>query len=121
MMVTEMHNDTSLHYQYESEPQAVATKALDEAPYQEHKGHPVGLGIEMDIDAESPNEQVYQEQKNNQFGLGITMNKDPEWNQKHTEAYPFDECSFRTELNKWSTVFDDSDEDDDDAHDVKGH
>ena len=120
MMVTEMHNDNSLRYQYESEPQAVVTKALDEPPYQEHKGQPVGLGINMDIDAESPNESVYQEQEHDQVGLGITMNKDPEY-QKHTEAYPFDECSFRTELNKWSTVFDDSNEDDDDAHDVKGH
>ena len=121
MVVTEMHNDTSLRYQYESEPQAVATKALDEPLYQEHKGQPVGLGIKMNIDAESPNESVYQEQEHDQVGLGITMNKDPEWYQKHTEAYPFDECSFRTELNKWSTVFDDSNEDDDDAHDVKGH
>ena len=121
VMVTEMHDDTSLHYQYESEPQAVATRALDEPPYQKHKGPPVGLGIKMDIDAESPNEPVYQEQKHEQVGLGITMNKDPEWNQKHTEACSSDECSFQRELNKWSTVFDDSDGDDDDDHDVKGH
>ena len=123
MMVSEMHDDTSPRYQYESEPQAAATKALDEPPSQEHKGQPVGLGIQMDIDAESPNEPVYQEQEHDEVGLGITMNMRPEWDQKNTEAYSFDECNFRTELNKWSTVFDDSDEDDDDddAHDVKGH
>ena len=121
MMVADMHDDTSLHYQYESEPQAVGTKALDAPPYQEQKGQPVGLGIKLDIDAESRSEPVYQEQKYEQVGLGIIMNKDPGWDQKDTEAYPFDECSFRTELNKWSIVFDDSDENDDDAHDDTGH
>ena len=121
MMETEMHDDSSLRYQCESEPQAAATKALDGPVYQEQKDQPVGLGIKIDIDAESPNELVYQEQKHDQVGLGITRNTNPEWNQKRTEAYSFDEGSFRTELNKWSTVFDDSDEDDDDAHDVKGH
>ena len=121
VMVTETHDDTRLHRQDESEPQAVTTKALDRPLYQERKSKPVGLGIKMEIDAESPNEPIYQEQKHEPVGLGITLSKDPEWDQKHTEAYPLDECSFRAELNKWSTVFDDSDEDDDDAHDVKGH
>ena len=123
-MVTEMHDDTSIRYQYESELQAAATKALDaldEPLYQKHEGQQVGLGIKMEIDAESPNKPVYQEQKDEQVGLGITINQDPEWNQKHTETYPFDECNFPTELKKWSTVFDDSDEDDDDSHNVKGH
>lgn len=120
--VTKMHDDTSLPCEYESEPQAVATKPLDESFYQEHKGQSVGLGIGMNTEAKSPDEPVYLEQMHEQIGLGITMSKDPEWNQKHTEGYPFDEYSFRTELNKWSTVFDDSDEDeDDDAHDIKGH
>ena len=116
-----MHDDTIPRLQCESELQAAATKALDEPPYQEHKGKPVGLGISLDIDDESPHEPVFQEQEHDEVGLGITMNIKFEWNQKHTEAYSFDECNFRTELNKWTTVFDDSDGDDDDAHDVKGH
>ena len=118
-MVTEMHDDTSLRCQYQTEPQATATKGLDDPPYQSPEGQPVGLGIKMDIDTEPPDEPVFQERKHDQVGLGITIKKDPEWN--HTEAYSFDECNFQTELNKWSTVFDDSDEDDDDAHDVKGY
>ena len=120
-MVTDMHDDNSLRHQCASELQAAATKALDEPPYQEHKGAPVGLGISLDIDAESLNEPVYQEQEHDEVDLGITMSIKPEWNQKHTEAYSFDECNFGTELNKWTTVFDDSDGDDDNAHDVKGH
>ena len=120
IMVSEMHDDTSLRCEYETETQATATKGLDHPPYQKHKGQPIGLGIKMDIDAEPPDEPVFQERKHDQVGLGISMNKDPEGNQNLTEAYSFDECKFGTELNKWSTVFDDSDDDDDDVHDAKG-
>ena len=84
MLATEMHEDVTLQHEYESGPQDTREKRLDEPFYQGKKGQPVGLGITMDNDAE--------------------------WGQTLTEACSFDEWSFRMELNKWSTVFDDDDD-----------
>ena len=87
MTVAEMRNDTNLHRQYENEPQVVPTKSVDG--------------------------QLCQEQKDQPVGLGITMANDTEWGQKFTETCSSSEWSFRMELNKWSTVFDEDDDFDD--------
>lgn len=84
-LAIDMRENTNLQHKYESEPQYGPTKLLDEPFCQAEKCQPVGLGITMANDAElGPN---------------------------HTETCSFDEWSFRMELNQWSTVFDEDDDD----------
>lgn len=82
---TEMCEKINLRHLYEIEPQNGPTKQLDEPFSQAEKCQPVGLGITVANDAElGPN---------------------------HTEACSFNEWGFRMELNQWSTVFDEDDDD----------
>lgn len=84
-LTTEMRENIDLQHLYECEPQVGSTKQLDEPFSPAEKCQPVGLGITMANDAElGPN---------------------------HTEACSFNEWSFRMDLNQWSTVFDEDDDD----------
>lgn len=84
-LATEKREDIDLQHLYESGPQVGPTTGLDKPFLQAEKCQPVGLGITMANDAE----------------LGLNP----------TEACPFNEWSFRMELNQWSTVFDEDDDD----------
>ena len=117
MMATEMHDDANMHHEYESEQQDVALNALDGPSYRKQMHEPVGLGVTLNNEVKSANEPAYQEQKCQPVGLGITINNDAEWDPINTEACPLDEGSFRMELNKWSSVFDD--DEDGNPHDAK--
>ena len=85
-MVTEVCDATNSRHLHEDEPQDLPSKLLDEPFCEEQKRQPVGLGI--------------------------TIPSDHQQDHDHTEPCSFSEWSFRMELNKWSTVFDDDDPDD---------
>ncbi|CAD6587920.1 MAG: hypothetical protein ASARMPREDX12_003052 [Alectoria sarmentosa] len=83
----EMQDDLNLHHQHNSKPQDLPTTTLD-VP-------------------------IYPKQQSQQVGLGITIPEDAKWGQSHGEICSFNEWSFRMELQKWSTVFEDNDDPDD--------
>ena len=82
--VTEVHDKTDSQ-QCLIEPQSLPTTRLDEPLFQGQKHQPVGLGI--------------------------TIANDAKWDQCINESYSVNEWTFRMELNKWSTVFEDDDPD----------